>query len=121
LLISLREWLVVRASSLCGTAIQQCWPYTLGRLAPENCAFRVFRYQKGSYEKIPETDMVQQFGFVHSTTNSLPDLVTWSHGSAFDSGGALWQFGGESYQQICTWLLTSRKENEHGEWVDVRL
>jgi hypothetical protein len=88
--------------------------------ATGNCAFRVFRYQKGRYEKILDTDMVQQFGFVHSTTNSLPDLVTWSHGSAFDSGGALWQFNGESYQQICTWLLTSRRENEHGEWINVR-
>jgi hypothetical protein len=54
--------------------------------ATGNCAFWVFRYQNGRYEKILDTDMVQHFGFVHSSTNGLPDLVTWSHGSAFDSG-----------------------------------
>jgi hypothetical protein len=70
--------------------------------ATGNCAFWVFCSQKGRYEKILDTDMVQQ-----------------SHGSAFDSGGVLWQFDGESYQQICTWLLTSRRENDHGEWIDV--
>jgi hypothetical protein len=39
-----------------------------------NCAFSVFRYQKERYEKILNTDMVQQFGFGHSTSNSLPEF-----------------------------------------------
>jgi hypothetical protein len=85
-----------------------------------NCAFWLFRSRKGKYEKILDTDMVNQFGFVRSTTNGLQDLVLWSHGSAFDSGGSLWRFDGESYQQTCTWLRTSRKQNERGDWVDVR-
>jgi len=88
--------------------------------ATGNCAFWAFRSQNGRYEKILDTDMVQHFGFVHSATNGLPDLVTWSHGSTFDSGGVLWKFDGDSYQEVCTWLLTSRAENEDGDSVDVK-
>jgi len=88
--------------------------------ATGNCAFGVFRCQNGRNEKVLDTDMVQHFGFVHSATNGLPDLVTWSHGSAFDSGGILWKFDGDSYQEICTWLLTSRRENDRGEREDVK-
>jgi len=84
-----------------------------------NCAFWLFRPRDGKYEKILDTDMVNRFGFAHSTTTGLPDLVLLSHGSAFDSGGALWKFDGVSYQQVCTWLRTSRRETKDGNWIDV--
>jgi hypothetical protein len=84
-----------------------------------NCAFGLFQPREGKYEKILETDRVNRFGFVHSTTNGLPDLVLWSHGSAFDSGGALWKFATVSYQQVCTWLRTSPRETKDGNWIDV--
>jgi hypothetical protein len=85
-----------------------------------NCAFWIFRFRGRNYEQILETNMVNGFGFVHSATNGLPDLVLWSHGSAFDSGPALWRFDGESYQQVCTWLRTSLRETKEGKWVDVK-
>jgi len=88
--------------------------------ATGNRAFWLSRYRKGKSEKILDTDMVQQFGFVHSTTNGLPDLVLWSHWSAFESGGAWWKFNGESYEKACTWVLTSQRQDEKGNWVDVK-
>ena len=88
--------------------------------ATGNCAFWLFRYQKGKYEKILDADMVQEFGFVQSTTNGLPDIVFWSHWSAFESGGAWWKFNGVFYEEACTWVLTSQRQDEKGNWVDVK-
>ncbi len=64
--------------------------------------------------------MVNEFNFIPSTSSGLPDLVLWSHGSAFDSGGTWWKFNGEIYEQVCAWMRKTRRENERGEWEDVK-
>jgi hypothetical protein len=37
------------------------------------------------------------FGFLKSRTHGYPDLVTWSHGSATESGAQLFRFDGNRY------------------------
>jgi len=68
-----------------------------------NCAFWLELGKRGHYRTVLETDMVQRFGFIKSKTNGLPDLVAWSHGSATESGGRLFQFNGDHYVDICSW------------------
>jgi len=43
------------------------------------------------------------FGFLKSRTRGYPDLVTWSHGSATESGGRLFRFDGNRYVASGSW------------------
>jgi len=47
--------------------------------------------------------MVDEFGFLPSTTKGLLDLVLWSHDSAQRFPGALWKFNGAVYVSECSW------------------
>jgi hypothetical protein len=89
--------------------------------ATGNCAFWVYRYNKGRYDQALATDMVQDFGFLKSATNGLPDLVLWSHNSAQRTPGALWKFDGQIYRAECSWEISSVREMPNGEWKDVEV
>jgi hypothetical protein len=83
--------------------------------ATGNCAFWLYRYRRGTYERLLETDMVRDFGFLRSTTSGLPDLVLWSHDSADRSPGALWRFNGREYDSECSWeIVTSFRDVPNG-------
>jgi hypothetical protein len=68
-----------------------------------NCAFWIVRKVKGRYQVLLRTDMVNDFGFLTSTTNGARDLITWSHGSASMAGASLFVFDGKRYVNICGW------------------
>jgi hypothetical protein len=72
-----------------------------------NCAFWLFRSQRGKDNLLLETEMVREFGFLPSTTKGLPDLVLWSHDSAQRFPGALWKFNGTEYVSECSWEIVS--------------
>jgi hypothetical protein len=78
--------------------------------ATGNCEFWVYRVQRGKYGQVLETGLVREFGFLKATTNGLPDLVLWSHGSAQRYPGALWQFDGSVYESRCGWEIVSTYE-----------
>ena len=66
-------------------------------------------------------DMVNQFGFLPSHTNGLPDLVIWSHDSADRFPGALWKFNGAEYVFECSWEVVSTFRdvpNGVAEWLE---
>jgi hypothetical protein len=84
--------------------------------ATGNCALWVYRRRQGKYQQILSTDMVQNFGFLRTRTNGLPDLVLWSHDSATRSPGALWQFDGEQYRSICAWEVVYERLSPEGDW-----
>ena len=87
--------------------------------ATGNCEFWVYRRRGERYETVLKTDMVNDFGFLHSITKGLPDLVLWSHDSAQRHPGTLWKFDGETYQPVCSWQVTSVREMPDGEWKEV--
>lgn len=68
-----------------------------------NCSFGIYRRFGGRFALIMSSSMVLNFGFLKHTSNGLPDVVTWSHGSAFMSGVRLWQFNGKRYAKRCSW------------------
>lgn len=86
--------------------------------ATGNCAFWVYRLRNGNYEQILETDMVQRFGFMKSSTRGVPNLVLWHHNSAFSSPGELWKFDGSSYAFQCGWEWTTERQLANGDWDD---
>jgi hypothetical protein len=80
-----------------------------------NCSFGVCRRLGDRYLLILSSSMVQQFGFLKFKSYGLPDIVTWSHGSAFESGAHLWQFDGRKYAKRCSWDAVFREGSEESE------
>jgi hypothetical protein len=76
-----------------------------------NCAFWLYRSRSGTNELLLQTDMVQEFGFLPSTTKGAPDLVLWAHDSADRFPGALWKFDGAEYVSKCSWEVVSTFED----------
>jgi hypothetical protein len=72
-----------------------------------NCVFWIFSLTPHGYRLLLKTDMVREFGFLPSMTHDLPDLVLWSHNSAFLLLGALWRFDGHSYKSTCGWEIVT--------------
>jgi hypothetical protein len=81
-----------------------------------NCDFWIYQLKKGKYRLVLETN-VQVFGFLKSRTKGLPDLVTWSHASAFDSEAQLFRFDGDQYIRSGAWEEESEYPGENGEMV----
>jgi len=72
-------------------------------------------------DRLLQMDMVNQFGFLPSHTNGLPDLVIWSHDSADRFPGALWKFNGAEYVFECSWEVVSTFRdvpNGVAEWLE---
>ena len=91
--------IVSRSDSVVGLPVQghgRCLCSPAG-----NCDFWIFQSTKGKYRLVLESN-VQVFGFLKSRTKGLPDLVTWSHASAFDSEGRLFRFSGKEYMFAAT-------------------
>jgi hypothetical protein len=82
-----------------------------------NCDFWIYKPYKGGYRLILETGNVQIFGFLKSRTKGYPDLVTWSHGSAFDSEAQLFRFDGNQYVPSGGWEEEWEYPGENGEMV----
>jgi hypothetical protein len=68
-----------------------------------NCEFWMYQLKSGKYRAILKRGSVQVFGFLKSLTHGYPDLVTWSHGSATDSGARLFRFDGNRYVASGGW------------------
>lgn len=68
-----------------------------------NCEFWIYQLKSGKYRAILKLGSVQMFGFLKSRTHGYPDLVTWSHGSATESGGRLFRFDGNRYVASGRW------------------
>jgi len=68
-----------------------------------NCEFWIYQLKSGKYRPILRRGSVQMFGFLKSRTHGYPDLVTWSHGSATESGGRLFRFDGNRYVASGSW------------------
>ena len=68
-----------------------------------NCEFWIYQLKSGKYRAVLRRGSVQVFGFLKSRTHGYPDLVTWSHGSATDSGGRLFRFDGNRYVASGSW------------------
>lgn len=86
-----------------------------------NCAFWLFRLGNGKKDLLLATEMVQDFGFLPSTTKGLPDLVLWSHDSAERFPAALWKFNGTEYFDECGWEVVSTFRdvpNGIAQWVE---
>jgi hypothetical protein len=82
-----------------------------------NCAFWIYKRHGKKYAPILETDLVQTFGFLPSRSHGYPDLVAWSHGSAFELGGRLFRFNGEEYVLSGSWDEDYEYLDEKGEMV----
>jgi hypothetical protein len=80
-----------------------------------NCAFWIFRSRQGNHGLLFHTYMVREFGFRHSASDGLPDLVLWSHDSAQRFPGTLWRFDGKEYVRECAWkIVSSFKDVQNG-------
>ncbi len=82
-----------------------------------NCDFWIYKPYKGEYRLILETGNVQIFGFLKSRTKGYPDLVTWSHASAFDSEAQLFRFDGNQYVRSGGWEEEWEYPGDNGEMV----
>jgi hypothetical protein len=80
-----------------------------------NCSFWVYRDLGGTYVRVLSTFMVQRFGFLKFKSHDLPDIVVWSHGSAFESGARLLQFNGKRYAKRCSWDTVFREGSEEAQ------
>lgn len=61
-----------------------------------NCSFSIFQ-DVPPHKTLLYTDMVQEFHFKGTRTNGYRDLVTSTHGSAFDSELRVFRFDGTRY------------------------
>jgi hypothetical protein len=68
-----------------------------------NCEFWIYLLKSGRYRAVLRRGSVQTFGFLKSRTHGYPDLVTWSHGSATESGARLFRFDGNRYVASGGW------------------
>ena len=83
-----------------------------------NCAFWVYRHRLGKYEKILDTDMVREFGFLESGARGYRDLVTWAHDSADRAPAFVYRFNGTKYEALCSWEEHYQyRELPDGKWV----
>lgn len=82
-----------------------------------NCDFRIYAHKGGKYWVILETGSVQMFGFLKSRTHDYPDLVTWSHGTATETGGQLFRFNGKRYESSGEWIEDYEYLGDDGQMV----
>jgi hypothetical protein len=80
-----------------------------------NCSFWVYRSVGDRFVLILVSSMVHHFGFLKFEQYGLPDIVVWSHGSAFESGARLWQFNGKKYVERCSWDAVFREGSEEAQ------
>jgi hypothetical protein len=78
--------LIVRAADPCN-----CSP-------TGNCLFWVLRKNGTGFDVLLETDLVNNYSVKNSRTNGYRDLMTASHGSAYQSGLTLYKFDGKEYK-----------------------
>jgi len=62
-----------------------------------NCLFWVLRKNGTGFDVLLETDLVHSYSVKNSRTNGYRDLMTASHGSAYQSGLTLYKFDGKEY------------------------
>jgi len=89
--------------------------------ATGNCTFWLYSSRSGKNKLLLQTEMVNQFGFLHTTSKGLPDLVLWSHDSAERFPGAFWKFNGAEYSPECGWEVVSTfrdAPSAKAEWVE---
>jgi hypothetical protein len=68
-----------------------------------NCEFWRYQLKNGKYRALLRRGSVPTFGFLKSRMQGYPDLVTWSHGSAMQSGAGLFRFDGNRYLASGGW------------------
>lgn len=82
-----------------------------------NCDFWIYAHGGGKYWEILETGNVQEFGFLKSRTHGFPDLVTWSHGTATETGGQLFRFNGKRYKPSGEWIEDYEYLGDDGQMI----
>jgi hypothetical protein len=68
-----------------------------------NCEFWIYEVRAAKHWVILHRGSIQTFVFLKSRTHGLPDLVTWSHGSATEHGARLFRFDGSRYVASGGW------------------
>jgi hypothetical protein len=107
--------IMLRSNLLGGLAIQGrggCFCSATG-----NCEFWIYQLKSGKYRAVLRTGSVQRFGFLKSRTHGYPDLVTWSHGSATESGARLFRFDGCRYVASGGWDVEFEYLGDDGQIV----
>ena len=82
-----------------------------------NCAYWVYRKTANGYQLILDAGSINHIELKNTFTNSYRDLVTAMHGSAFDSGLAVYKFDGKRYQlKECFQRYYANYEDKHGRF-----
>jgi hypothetical protein len=82
-----------------------------------NCEFWIYQLKNGKYRAVLRKGSVQTFGFLKSRTHGYPDLVTWSHGSATQTGARLFRFDGNRYAASGGWDVEFEYLGDDGQIV----
>jgi hypothetical protein len=82
-----------------------------------NCEFWIYELRAAKHRVILHRGSVQMFVFLKSRTHGLPDLVTWSHGSATEHGARLFRFYGSRYVASGGWDEESEYVGDDGKIV----
>jgi hypothetical protein len=90
-----------------------------GCSATGNCLFRVYHLKGGHYRAVLRTFGVQSFVFLTAKSHGYPDLITWTHESAFESEARLFRFDGQRYKVSGGWEESSRYRGADGNMVDL--
>lgn len=81
-----------------GTGECQCSP-------TGNCTFWVYEKSAVGYKLLLKRGAVQTFSIEDSQSNGYRDIVTGTHGSAFETGLSVFKFNGKQYQRAECWTM----------------
>ena len=83
--------------------------------AANNCVSWIYRRSPTGYERLLSTGAIQRIEPQATNTHGYRDVMTSTHGSAWDGDLALYKFDGQRYRRMRCFTYTFRYFDAHGE------